>query len=425
MKFFSRSKTKQASHRSHHSDAEIALAKALNIDLEGMNKSKLSEATYFTCIRILTDTLSKLPLKLYKETSEGTQKDAEHYLYKLLKTRPNKNMSASDFWKTVEFQRNHWGNSVVVIETLPNGKVAGLHPLNMAYTTIWIDDKQIIGKDSSIWYVYNHNGKEYKFRSEEVLHFKAFTPNGLEGVPVRKYLLSTIENLQYGTEYVNSFFSGGLSAKGLLQYTGDIAPEDVRKMKRRFEEMATGMRNVGKIFPVPPGFQFSTLNTTMADAQFLELNSLSIRQIASAFGIKQHMVNDLTGAKFNNVQQQNEEFYRDTLHPIFTMFEQELTYKLLTRDEVEQGYFFQFNVDAILRTTLKERYEAYGIGIDKGFLMPNEARAREDMPFVDGGDFLFVNGGLQKMVDVGKELAKTDTTEPVETDSTIGGEQVE
>ena len=318
-----------------------------------------------------------------------------------MRLRPNKNMSASDFWKAVEFQRNYYGHCVVVIESLPNGQVQALHPLDMKNVEIWIDDKAIIGKESSIWYIYNDSLKGIKFRSDEVLHFKGVTSDGIRGMAVKDYLNSSLENMQYGTDFVNKHFKGGLSVGGLLQYTGDLDQNSINRMKARFEEMATGVKNAGRILPVPVGFEFSTINSTMADSQFLEINNLTIRQICSAFGIKPHQVNDMSGAKFNNVQQNNEEFYRDTLQSILTMLEQELTFKLLTQDEIKNGMFFEFNVDAILRSTLKERYEAYSIGIEKGFLKPNEARQKENLPAVEGADQLIVNGSYQKLENVG------------------------
>jgi HK97 family phage portal protein len=187
----------------------------------------------------------------------------------------------------------------------------------------------------------------------------------------------------------------------------------MNRLKARFEKMANGMDNVGKILPVPVGFTFSTINSTMADAQFFENMNLSVRQIAAAFGVKQHQVNDLTGAKFNNVQQQSEEFYRDTLHPILTMYEQEMTYKLLTEEEIKAGMFIQFNVDALLRTDIKTRYEAYKVGIDGGFIMPNEAREKEDLPKAEGGDKLIVNGTMQPLEMVG--MSYNGGTAPAET----------
>lgn len=378
------------------------LAKALGIEVDGISANKAKNATFFACLRILTDSVAKLPLKLYQSTPEGTQRATDHYLYGKMSLRPNINMTASDFWKAVEYQRSYFGHSVVVIETLPNGQVKALHPLDMSKLTIWIDDKAVIGKESAVWYVYNDGAKGLKFRNDEVLHFKNMTPDGIQGMAVKDYLNTTVENLQYADNYTNQYYQGGLSAKGILQYTGDIDPNAMNRMKQRFEDMATGTKNIGKILPVPLGFNFSTINTTMADAQFVQVNKLTIAQIAAAFGIKMHQLNNLEGAKFSNLQMQNEEFYSDTLLPILNGYEQELTYKLLTDKEIETGCYFKFNVDALLRADLVTRYNAYGIGIDKGFLTPNEARAKEDLIAAAGGDQLIVNGTYVKLQDVGQ-----------------------
>lgn len=405
------------SERRSYTLQDEELAKLLGIEIDGISSNKARDATYFTCLRILSDTVSKLPLKLYKETDNGTEKANQHYLYSRLKLRPNKNMSSSDFWKYIEWQRNDYGHAVVVISTQPNGLIDGLHPLSMKNVTIFVDNAGVISKDFAVWYVYTDGVKEYKFKSDEVLHFKGMTPDGITGMAVKDYLKTTIENIQYGTQYVNSYFKGGLSASAVLQYTGDINdPSKVNKIKQRFESMATGMNNVGKIIPVPPEYKLSTISSSMADAQFFETMNLSIRQIAAAFGIKQHQLNDLSGAKFNNVQQQNEEFYRDTLQSILNMYEQELTYKLLTQKEMDAGMFFQFNVDSLLRTDLKTRYEAYGLGIDKGFLTPNEVRAKEDMPKYEGADKLIVNGTMQPLDSVGMAYANPPSE---------GGEKIE
>lgn len=418
---------KRSEKRNFLNASDEALARALGIEVHGLPSSKAKEATFYTCLRILSDTVSKVPLKMYKETANGTEKATGHYLYNKLKLRPNKNMSASDFWKMVEYQRNYYGQSVVVIETLPNGKVNGLHPLNMEFTEVWMDDAGIIGKDASYWYVYKHQVgeriQEFKFHSDEVLHFKGMTKDGIQGMAVKDYLATNIENLQYGTKYTNEYFKGGLQAKGILQYTGDVDEVGMNRLKERFEKMATGMNNVGKILPVPVGFSFQTLNTSMADAQFFENMKLSMQQIASAFGIKNHQLNDLSGAKFNNVASQNDEFYRDTLLPIFTAYEMELTYKLLTTKEIEEGMFFQFNVDVILRTSLETRYKAYNDGINGGFLTPNEVRAKEDLPRFDGADVLMVNGSMVPIKDVGAAYQKNTEATPEEAPK--GGEENE
>lgn len=379
------------------------LLKYLGIDADSLSGDKLREATYFTCIRILSDTVSKLPLKTYRETEKGKEKANDHYLSSLLKLRPNPYMSASDFWKMVEFQKNHHGNAIVVPDINPrSGKIQGLYPVDFEEVEIWIDDAGIVGKQDAIWYVITGRDKtEYKFYSDEILHFKGLVTDGLQGISVRNYLKTSIENAQSSQSFINSYFKSGMFAKGVLQYTGDISETGERKLQERFERMVGGSKNAGKLLPLPLGFSYTPLNTSMTDAQFTEISSMTIRQIAAAFGVKMHQLNDLSRATHTNIAEQQKEFYVDTLQSILTMYEQELMSKLLVDREIKQGYYFKFNVDSILRADIKSRYEAYRVGIQSGFLKPNEAREKEEMSPAEGGDVLICNGNMQKLTEIG------------------------
>src|SRR5699024_10515675 len=179
-----------------------------------------------------------------------------------------------------------------------------------------------------------------------------------------------------------------------------------RKLQARFTDVAGGIEKAGQLLPLPLGFDYQSISTSLRDAQFTELQELTERQIASSFGVKMHQINNLERATHTNVQHQQTEFYIETLQPKLTAYEQELTYKLLTEKEISEGFFIRFNVDAILRSTLKERYEAYNQGIQGGFLMPNEARDKENLPHEPEGNQLYFNGNMIPMKMAGKQYQK-------------------
>lgn len=373
-------------------------AKVLGISLNGISPDKAKEATFWTSMRILTDSLSKLPLKLYHETGNGTNRATSHYLYNLLKLRPNIYMSASSFWKAIEWNRLYYGHSIAYIDTVKSGrnagKVRGLYPIDMSKVEIWIDDAGLIGKDNALWYIYRGVNGEVKFKHDKVLHFLGMTRDGITGMPIKDYLKTLVENAQSGQSYVNEYFKNGLFAKGILTYTSQINPEDEKRLKERFQRMASGIKNAGSILPVPIGFDFKSINTSMVESQFLELSQLTMQQIAAAFGIKMHQINSLDRATHSNVEAMQREFYIDTLQSILTMYEQELTYKLLTSQEKESNFFFEFNVDSILRSDYKTRIDALGKAVDKGIYTINEAREIENKPRIDHkyADSLIFNG---------------------------------
>src|SRR5690606_41602614 len=65
----------------------------LGIDPDEINvrgEKALREATVYACIKILSESVAKLPLKVYRETEQGIEKRPDHYLYQLLKNRDRK-----------------------------------------------------------------------------------------------------------------------------------------------------------------------------------------------------------------------------------------------------------------------------------------------------------------------------------------------
>lgn len=373
---------------------------ALNLMSQDLDPNKLKEAVYFTCMRILMDSMAKIPVKVYK----GDEKDKKHQVYKLLALRPNPYMTPSDYAKAVEFNRNHWGHAVVVIDwSRRTGDMRGLYPLDMANVSIYIDDASIIktgrGQSkprSNVYYVYTDpkTKEEYLYRSDDVLHFKGFTPDGIVGKSVRSYLGELIENSQSAQQFTNKHFKEGLMSRVVVQYTGDIDEASQKKFQEKFQRLNGGTKNAGKVIPIPQGFSVQALDNKLVDSQFLDLKKLTAREIAAAFGVKPHQINDLEKSSYSAIDALNQQFYIDTLLPILTAYEQEYCYKLFSEEELDQGYRTKFNVDVILRATLKDRMTAYAQGIQNGVLTPADARAKEDLPFINGSDVLMVNGNM-------------------------------
>ena len=391
----------------------VELSDPLLLDLLGIDRDEidargtgaLREATVYACVKILSEAVAKLPLKVYQELPEGgIRKATDHYLYPILKHRPNPYMTAYDFWRAVEAQRGLRGNSFVAIEFEtrgPNkGKVKALWPIDTGKVEVWVDDEGLVSTRNKIWYVVTVGGERRRLDPDEVLHLKGLTVDGIVGVNPIDYLRFLVESGAGATRYLHHFYKHGLQTRGIIHYVGDLNEEAKRRFRERFEEMASGLKNAHRISLLPVGFQFQPLQLSMTDAQFLENTQLTIRQIANVFGIKMHQLNDLSRATHTNIEEQQKQFYADTLQAILTGYEQEIAAKLLLESELREGYYVKWNVDSIVRSDIKTRYEAYRVGIQGGFLTPNEVRALEELPAYEGGDAILVNGAMRTLDEV-------------------------
>ena len=96
----------------------------------------------------------------------------------------------------------------------------------------------------------------------------------------------------------------------------------------------------------------------------------------------------------------------DTVLFILKQYEEELNYKLLTKEEIEEGYHFKFNEKVLLRTDSKTQMEVLSKGVNNGLIMPDEGREELGYPAAEGGDKLFMNGNYIPITDVGKKYRK-------------------
>lgn len=378
------------------------------LNLRGVSSEALSEATYFACLKVLSESLGKLPLKLQKRTEDGgIIKAYKHPLYSILSTRPNPFMTSTHFWSTVEYNRNHHGNAYAWIRGA--GSKTSLWILPSDAVQIWIDDKGIWGSPNAIWYVYTHqkSGGRYKISADSMLHFKTSTSfDGIKGLSVRDILRGTLTGNLTAQDMLNKLYENGFTAKAVLQYTGNLNDDLTKVFVKGIEDFATGNDDVVKsIIPIPLGSTLTPLNIKLADNQFIELKKYSALQIAAAFGIKPNQINDYEKASYAAAEQQQLAFYVDTLLYILKQYEEELSYKLLTEDELQKGFYFKFNVSVILRADLKTQIETLVSAVSNGVYTPDEARSLLDYP-AKGCDDLICNGNMMPVKMAGEQFKK-------------------
>ena len=376
------------------------------LGLSGVSGDALNEATYFACLKVLSESLGKLPLKLQKQTSGGgVVRASKHPLYNILGTRPNPYMTATHFWSTMEYNRNHYGNAYAWIKGAGTRTTLWILPSDQV--ALIVDDDGLWGAKNTLWYTYWHNGAAHKIKSDSMLHFKTSTSfDGISGLSVRDTLKTTIDGNLTAQSMLNKLYDNGFTAKAVLQYTGSLSDDLTKKYVKGIEDFATGRDDTIKsIIPIPLGSTLQPLNIKLGDNQFVELKKYSALQIAAAFGIKPNQINDYEKASYAAAEQQQLAFYVDTLLYILKQYEEELSYKLLSDDELAQGYYFKFNVSVILRADLKTQIESLVSAVTNGLYTPDEARALLDYP-AKGCDELICNGNIMPVTMAGEQFRK-------------------
>ena len=394
------------------------------LGLRGTASSELSEATYFACLKVLSEAVGKLPMKVQQYTeAHGIRIAREHPFYRTLNERPNRHMTASTFWSTMELCRLHYGNAYAWIDTR-DPKQPQLWPIDPRTVQVWYDDACELRDAPDVYYIISGKNGRSVLSSEEILHFKSHqTLDGLVGVSVREQLASTIRGNAKAQNLVNAMYDSGMTAKAVLQYTGSMNDANVAQLVREVGSYIKGEGKSGadKLIPMPVGFSLTPLNMKLADSQFLEVKQYTALQIAAAFGVKPYQVGDYTKSSYASAEAQQLSFLVDTLLYIVKQYEEETGYKILTDTDVANGYHTKLNTAVMLRADQQTQINTLSAAVSNFLMTPNEAREKLDLPAKEGGDQLLGNGasipvqytGSQYMDLTGKEekawLTKTIT----------------
>lgn len=380
-----------------------------------------SEVTYFTCLKMLSETLAKMPIKYYQKTDRGIVEAEQTETSKLLTKRPNPFMTPTTFWNTVEINRNHYGNAYVYmrkkfIRQRYGGefRIIDLWVMQSNCVQIVVDDAGIFAGVGRLWYVYTDptSGRQYVFSTDEVMHFKtSFSFDGITGLPVQQILKDTVSGASASQEFMNGMYESGLTAKATLEYTGELNEGAKEALRESFEEFGSGAKNVGKILPVPLGMKLTPLDIKLTDSQFFELKKYTALQIAAAFGVKPNQINDYSKSSYANSELQQLSFYVDTELFIIKQYEEEINYKMATEEEQESGFYYKYNEKVLFRTDSKTQMEYLKNGVSGSIIKPNEARRKLDMPDAEGGDELLANGSIVPLTMAGAAYLKGGQTE--------------
>ena len=244
------------------------------LNLNGVSEKELSEATYFACLKILSESLGKLPLKLIcTNDKSGVTEVKDHPYYSLCRYRPNRFTTSTIFWASVEMNRDHYGNAYAWITNKRKQEDQELILLPSESVEVWYDDKKILSDIPDVWYIYRVGTHRYVFSSEEILHFKTSTSfDGITGLSVREQLKSTITGGQKSQEMVNKLIESGFTAKAVLQYTGNLSEDNAKKFTENLEKYATGeVDSLKSIIPIPLGSKLDPLNIKLGDNEFMEI----------------------------------------------------------------------------------------------------------------------------------------------------------
>lgn len=215
--------------------------------------------------------------------------------------------------------------------------------------------------------------------AEDMFHVRGFSlPGEVVGLSPIAHARETIGLGLAAEKFGAGVFGKGGHPTGILKSDQVLDPAKAEEAKLRFKRAVDG----GDIAALGAGLSYESIQMTLEDAQFLETQRWSVLQIAKFFGVPPEMIGaapEGSSVTYANREQRALDFVTFALMPWIVRFEAALT-RMLPR-----GQFVKFNTSALLRADTLTRYQAHAIGIKNRFLLPDEAREKEDRPPLPDG----------------------------------------
>lgn len=365
-------------------------------------KSIMQLSTVWACARIIAETISTLPLKVYEKRSDSRIIANQHPVYSILHAQPNKDTTASVFWEAKIVAMLLRGNALSEKKYIGNRLIA-LDFLVPASLTI---NRGVNGK---LRYLYTENGKQREIPEERIFRIPGFTLDGKWGVSVIEYGAKVFGSALAASEAANSTFEKGLAPT--VAFTMDrVIKEDQRNKFRESMKKISGALNAGESPLLEAGMDAKTIGIPPKDAQLLESRGFSVEEICRWFRVPPHMVGHTSNSTSwgAGIEQQMIGFLTFTLRPWLTRIEQAINKDLFSPID-QQRFYAEFSIEGLLRADSKTRAEYQAIQVNNGIKTRDDVRREENLPAKGGNaDVLTVQAAMTTLDSIGTTKATNE-----------------
>jgi HK97 family phage portal protein len=333
-------------------------------------RTALQLSAVWACVRLLSQTLSCLPLHSYRRI-DGVRVEV-----------PNPPSLVADPFPGLEIH-----------EGLAQGLVSYLLRGNAYYHVL--DRDRVLGTPTSLDPIHPDNVKidmragriSYEINrrpvpTADVLHIRGMTlPGAAVGLSPVQYEAITIGIGLAADEYGSRFFSQGAHPDAVLQTDQTLSRDAAKTLAQDIQTAHGGLSQSHLPLVLEGGLKWQPISIPPEEAQFLATKGYQKSDIAMIYGVPPHLIGDTDKSTSwgRGIEEQTLGFLNFTLRPLMVAWEASWSRQL------PRGQFARFNAKELLRTNVLARYQSYILARTGGWLNNDEIRADEDEePIPDG-----------------------------------------
>lgn len=341
--------------------------------------------TVASSISLIGDLIAATPIKLYREVNGKAEEIKDDVRLRLLNEDTGDTLDSNQFWHAmVEDYFLGKGGYAYIKKNM--GEYAGLYFVDEINVSI-VKNEHPIFKDYNI-YVY---GEQYY--PHDFLKILRNSRDGAQGAGI------TTENDKLLSAVYNSLlFENNLSKKagvkkGFLKSDHKLSDAAITALKAAYNRLFSNGTDEERVVVLNEGISFEAASSSAAELQMNENKTTNAEELSKIFHIPIAL---LSGNTTNGtaIEKTLSNAAKIAVIPVMKVIETALNRDFL-RESEKKSYYFAFDTKELLKGSMKERFEAYAIAIDKNILQVDEVRYMEELP---GLGFNFVKLGLNDVL---------------------------
>lgn len=358
-------------------------------------ETALQSTVVLACCRILAETVSGLPIHVYRRNQDGSDEIAKEIpLYKILTFKPNEWQTKAEFFEQIMMNLTLWGNSYTRVRSGLYGSVSfldNLHPSRM-------DVERLENGRLRYSYTDPETGRLERYTQDQIMHIR-WTPeqDGIKGMVPVEIAREAIGLARACEQHAARFWANSARPGVVLQTDGTLTAEAAERLRDNWERLHRGSDRAYRTAILTGGLKAQELGMTNEASQFQSSRAFQTEEIGRVYRIPGHLIQGTPGG---DLEVQGQEFVTYTLMPWLTRIESAISRSLIHNDD---EYYAKFDVRGLLRGNSSARASFYSTMINLGVYTINDVRRSEGLKTLGPiGDHHFVPMNTQTLEDATK-----------------------
>ena len=344
-------------------NAETSILTFFGISGELTREAALEIPTVSACINKIGETISRLPVKLYRRDKEQVTEIADDPRIRLLNGSTGDTLSTVDMWKAA-VEDYYLGRGAWIFINSNGFSVRSLH---------YVDSRNvsILSNTDPIFKAFRVQVNARNYFDFQFIKLLRKTRDGWTNIPLQEESPSVLSAAWNALKLENMMNSNGGCKPGFLKSKNKLSDAAIAAIKDGYRKVYDNEEKRDKIVVLNEGIDFEAISSTAAELQMNENKKVNSVEVCKLFGFPHTVVDG--GAS----EDDNKKFVSAVI-ALLNQIETELDNSLLLETEKEQGYYWAFDTKELTRGSLLERMQAYEIAKRNNILQVDEIRREED-----------------------------------------------